>query len=42
LVGSVVVITVMSSLIVLMNRLFWKRLYDVVISRLKIQEEAGK
>ncbi|MEM1943018.1 MAG: ABC transporter permease subunit [Candidatus Caldarchaeum sp.] len=42
LVGSVVVITVMSSLIVLMNRLFWKRLYDVVISRLKIQEEVEK
>ncbi|MEM4343476.1 MAG: ABC transporter permease subunit, partial [Candidatus Caldarchaeum sp.] len=42
LVGSIVVITVMSSLIVLMNRLFWKRLYDVVISRLKIQEEVEK
>lgn len=42
LVGSVVVITLMASLIVLMNRLFWKRVYDLVISRLKIQEEAGK
>ncbi len=36
--GSIVVIIVMSSLIVLMNRLLWKKLYDIVISKLKIEE----
>jgi len=42
LVGSIAVITIMSTLIVLMNRLFWKRMYDSVISKLKIQEQVGR
>ncbi|MDW8083613.1 MAG: ABC transporter permease subunit [Candidatus Caldarchaeum sp.] len=37
LLGSIAVIITMSSIIVLMNRLFWKRLYDTVASKLKIE-----
>ncbi|MDW8062573.1 MAG: ABC transporter permease subunit [Candidatus Caldarchaeum sp.] len=36
LLGSIAVIIVMSGIIVLMNRLFWKRLYDTTASKLKI------
>jgi ABC-type anion transport system duplicated permease subunit len=38
LAAIVVVITVMASVIVLMNRLFWKALYDYAVSKLKIEE----
>lgn len=38
LAASIVVITVMASAIVLMNRLFWKALYDLAVSKLKIEE----
>jgi NitT/TauT family transport system permease protein len=38
LAASVVVITVMASVIVLMNRLFWKALYAYAVSKLKIEE----
>lgn len=37
LLGSIAVIIVMSAIIVLMNRLFWKRLYDMMASKLKIE-----
>ncbi|MEM0350091.1 MAG: ABC transporter permease subunit [Candidatus Caldarchaeum sp.] len=35
--GSVTVLIIMSSIVVLMNRLFWKRLYDLIASKLKIE-----
>nr|BAL53415.1 sulfonate/nitrate/taurine transport system permease protein [uncultured crenarchaeote] len=35
--GSVSVLIVMSSIVVLMNRFFWKKLYDLVASKLKIE-----
>lgn len=37
LVGSIAVLVTMSSIIALMNRLFWKRLYDAIASKLKIE-----
>jgi len=42
LLGSIAVLMVMSTIVVLMNRLFWKRLYDYVVFKLKIEERSER